>query len=126
MHSRQWGMGLALVAVLGIAGIATAQQEPEASPATATPAATIDVDQGDYIYQYDGREPLIVFVKQATDNFEGVFITYVPMARLADGSITALTPCDDIAVACQDITTRGTGEWGTVHSGDTLVGRKAS
>lgn len=102
----------AVVALMTMAGIAQAQ--------TPTPEP-ITVESGGYTFELPGEQPLAVYVRERSENLDGTWVLYVPFAREADGTFTALTPCDDISVMCAPIRTRATEALSDAHVNDLLI-----
>ena len=101
--------------LLGGSGLALAAQDaPAAQPEMA------EVVIGAYAFDFDTREPLQLFPLARTTNGEGAFVTYHVAAQLPDGSVTGLTPCDDIAVICAPIISPAKGGLRLADAGDAL------
>lgn len=74
-----------------------------------------------YIFDAASDEPLIWRVVDRSGSYTGEWVTSIPFARLPDGRLVALTPCDNLATLCVPLTTAATGALATAKEGDTLV-----
>lgn len=121
-----------LAALLFAGAIALTGQAQEASPAgtenAGAPGAepTPSVVQHHYgpelwEFPYDAEQPMVVHVVDRSQNLIGEWAIIIPFARLPDGRVVALTPCDDLATPCVPLTTAATGALADAEDGDALV-----
>lgn len=86
--------------------------------------SSVAVDVGGWTYPLpagDDAEPLVGYIKATIVNFSGSFAEIQYFALDPSGAYRPLTPCDDIAVTCQSVTTRMIGPLDGAVQGDGLL-----
>jgi hypothetical protein len=109
---------LAFGALLTTVGLAGAQSETP-TPQPAAQGVTVTVAGWDY--DLDPNEPLTLFADRVTTGNDSAVVQALIFWRNADGSVTRLTACDDVAIACAPLYTRGTAALAGAHQGDAFA-----
>ena len=102
----------AVVALFALSAIAHAQT-PDPEP--------VSIEHAGYTFEIPGEQPFVAYVRERSENLDGEWVADVPFARLAYGSFTALTPCDDVSVLCAPLRTRATEALSGAQVNDILI-----
>lgn len=86
LHSRTLVLLAALAVLLGLGGIASAQQGSE----TPTPDRVVSIDIGQWTYELNEDEPLSACVQETRTDFERTTARVIVFARLEDGAVAPL------------------------------------
>lgn len=89
---------------------------------TGTSQPAVDtIEIGDYAYDVDSSQSLILVTDRVSDGPEGTVAVPIVLLQLTDGTFTRMTPCDDVAVLCQQVYIAPKGVLRDATAGDSYI-----